>query len=54
MSRSAAAELKLLGRSLNLGQVCGIVGMALYDATVPGEASGIYLRILHILRILMI
>ncbi len=35
---------KLLGRSLSLGQACGIVGVALYGAEIPLEDSGIYLQ----------
>jgi hypothetical protein len=35
---------KLLGRSLSLGQACGIIGVALYCADIPLEDSGIYLQ----------
>jgi hypothetical protein len=55
--RNPDNEQKLLGRFLNLGQACGIVGMALYGAAVPGDSAGYILRIykyLHILRILRI
>jgi hypothetical protein len=31
---------KLLGRSLSLGQACGLIGVALYGADIPLEDSG--------------
>jgi hypothetical protein len=48
--RNSDNKRKLLGRSLNLGQACGIVGMAVYGADVPGDSAGNILRILRILR----
>ena len=33
-------ENKLLGRLLNLGTACGIIGVALYGADIPLEDSG--------------
>ena len=35
----------LLGRSLTLGQACGIIGVALYGPDIPLEDSGIWLYI---------
>jgi hypothetical protein len=35
---------KWLGRSLSLGQACGIIGMAVYGAEIPLEDSGIFLQ----------
>ena len=40
--RSSDNTNKLLGRSLSLGQACGLIGMALYGADIPLENSGIY------------
>jgi hypothetical protein len=48
--RNPDNERKLLGRSLNLGHACGIVGMALYGADVPSDSAGNILRILRILH----
>jgi hypothetical protein len=49
---------RLLGRSLTLGQACGLIGVALYGAEIPLEDSGsFYMHILliqHILHILHI
>ena len=50
---------KLLGRSLSLGQACGLIGVALYGADIPLEDSGGFFckhilliqYILHILHI---
>ena len=35
---------KLLGRSLSLGQACGIIGVAVYGTEIPLEDSGIFLQ----------
>jgi hypothetical protein len=35
---------KLLGRSLTLGQACGLIGVALYGADIPLEDSGSFLQ----------
>ena len=55
---------KLLGRSLTLGQACGLIGVTLYGAEIPLEDSGCFfcifcifyftLLIQHILHILHI
>jgi hypothetical protein len=42
---------KSLGRSLILGQACGIIGMALYGSDIPLEKSGIYLHVYQIVQI---
>ena len=41
--RNAENENRLLGRSLTLGQACGIIGVCLYGADIPMEQSGIVL-----------
>ena len=42
----------LLGRRLNLGQACGIIGVALYGPDVPLEDTGfIMIYIFNIFRI---
>ena len=38
--RNAENENRLLGRSLTLGQACGIIGVCLYGADIPMEQSG--------------
>jgi hypothetical protein len=35
---------RLLGRSLTLGQACGLIGVALYGAEIPLEDSGSFLQ----------
>ena len=39
--RNSENTVTLLGRSLTLGQACGIIGVALYGLDVPLEDSGI-------------
>lgn len=40
---------KLLGRSLTLGQACGLIGVALYGADIPLEDSGSFFAIIYCL-----
>ncbi len=54
--RNSENENRLLGRSLTLGQACGIISVCLYGPDIPMEHSGIllyspYLHMLHILHI---
>ncbi len=42
--RNSDNTIKLLGRSLNLGQACEIIGVVLYGADIPLEVSGLYLQ----------
>ena len=39
--RKSENTVTLLGRSLTLGQACGIIGVALYGPDIPLEDSGI-------------
>ena len=50
--RNSDNSNKLLGKLLNLGQACGIIGIALHGADVLLEDSGNVLHILQILHIL--
>ena len=38
--RNHENQNKLLGRLLNLGTACGMIGVALYGADIPLEDSG--------------
>jgi hypothetical protein len=49
--RNSANLTKLLGRSVTLGQACGIIGVALHGPDLPLEDAGNILHILHILHI---
>ena len=40
---------KLLGRSLTLGQACGLIGVALYGADIPLEDSGSFFASIYCL-----
>ena len=40
---------RLLGRSLTLGQACGLIGVALYGADIPLEDSGSFFASIYCL-----
>ncbi len=42
--RNSNNTIKLLGRSLSLGQACEIIGVVLHGADIPLEDSGLYLQ----------
>ena len=52
--RNSENTQKLLGRSLSLGQACGIIAVALYGPDIPMEEAGSIVHIWHILHILHI
>lgn len=53
--RNSENTNKLLGRSLSLGQACGLIGVALYGSDIPLEDSGNFFNhILHIQHIVHI
>ncbi len=52
--RNSANVTKLLGRSVTLGQACGIIGVALHGSDLPLEDAGNILHISHILHLLHI
>ncbi len=52
--RNSENENRLPGRSLTLGQICGIISVCLYGPDIPMEVSFYIRHILHILHIVHI